>query len=70
MFKMLSLLSDAKSLRDCLSRDFSGLDQNRTAGAEAYEKRLRDLEIEKQELARKCQGLFSRSRFMTKILFE
>ncbi|EYC01531.1 hypothetical protein Y032_0106g3743 [Ancylostoma ceylanicum] len=50
-----SLLSDAKSLRDCLSRDVSGTDENRTAGAEAYEKRLRDLEIEKQELARKCQ---------------
>ncbi|KAK6753900.1 hypothetical protein RB195_013096 [Necator americanus] len=50
-----SLLSDAKSLSDCLSRDTSGADQNRSAGAEAYEKRLRDLEVEKQELARKCQ---------------
>ncbi|KHJ86866.1 protein kinase domain protein, partial [Oesophagostomum dentatum] len=50
-----SLLSDAKSLSDCLSRDASGIDQNRTAGTEAYEKRLRELEVEKQELARKCQ---------------
>ncbi|CAJ0591780.1 unnamed protein product [Cylicocyclus nassatus] len=50
-----SLLSDAKSLSDCLSRDVSANDQNRTAGTEAYEKRLRELEVEKQELARKCQ---------------
>ncbi|VDO34630.1 unnamed protein product [Haemonchus placei] len=44
-----SLLSDAKSLGECLSRE------SQTAGAEAYEKRLRELEVEKHDLARKCQ---------------
>ncbi|KAK6053692.1 protein kinase domain protein, partial [Cooperia oncophora] len=50
-----SLLSDAKSLGECLSRDNSGVGESQTAGAESYEKRLRELEVEKHELARKCQ---------------
>ncbi|WKY11250.1 hypothetical protein Q1695_003092 [Nippostrongylus brasiliensis] len=50
-----SLLSDAKSLGDCLSRESPATEGPQTAGAEAYEKRLRELEVEKHELARKCQ---------------
>ncbi|PIO74000.1 protein kinase domain protein, partial [Teladorsagia circumcincta] len=49
-----SLLSDAKSLGECLSRDKPGVG-DQSAGAEAYEKRLRELEVEKHDLARKCQ---------------
>lgn len=50
-----SLLSDAKSLGDCLARDQSVVGESHSVGAELYEKRLRELEVEKHELARKCQ---------------
>lgn len=53
---VFSLLSDAKSLGDCLARDQSVVGESHSVGAELYEKRLRELEVEKHELARKCQG--------------
>ncbi|CAI4222526.1 unnamed protein product [Auanema sp. JU1783] len=48
-----SMLSDSKSLRDCLS--IENVEKNPSAGAEVYETRLKELELEKAELSRKCQ---------------
>uniref|UniRef100_A0A1I7XV42 non-specific serine/threonine protein kinase n=1 Tax=Heterorhabditis bacteriophora TaxID=37862 RepID=A0A1I7XV42_HETBA len=51
-----SMLSDAKSLSDCISMNSSVVDRSSTIG-EAYDKKLKELEMQKQELARKYQGM-------------
>ncbi|PAV78180.1 hypothetical protein WR25_25716 isoform C [Diploscapter pachys] len=47
-----SMLSDAKSLAEQVGRTTNG---TQDAGVQAYEKRLREMELEKSELFRKCQ---------------
>uniref|UniRef100_A0A158PAC2 non-specific serine/threonine protein kinase n=1 Tax=Angiostrongylus cantonensis TaxID=6313 RepID=A0A158PAC2_ANGCA len=42
-----SLLSDAKSLGDCLSRDSVAIGESQTAGSVAYGKRLKELDVGK-----------------------
>lgn len=47
------MLSDAKSLAEQVGGTTNG---TQDAGVQAYEKRLREIELEKSDLFRKCQG--------------
>lgn len=53
-----SMLSDAYSLNANMSSKLPPVaTTERNAGVEAYESRLKELEVEKLELSRKCQGI-------------
>ncbi|KJH48548.1 kinase domain protein [Dictyocaulus viviparus] len=51
-----SLLSDAKSLSDCLSNEAVGIGEAHSSQSKAYQTRLRELDVERHDLARKSQG--------------